>query len=143
GRTATEALLPALLGGAVGFGVALGLTDTFAPRGSIDGSTVWSALAHAGVAVGAALGLLVLTAGFVFRRLFDTGMRSPGWLRWAPWEVPLLAVALYLLLQIRSGGGLTDSGSSATSHPTLAVFIVPVLLVAGAAGLGMRLVRLL
>ena len=35
GRSALEAALPTLLGGAAGFGLAYGLTNTFAPAGSI------------------------------------------------------------------------------------------------------------
>jgi putative ABC transport system permease protein len=142
GRTLIEALAPTIAGGAAGFGLALALTDTFAPGGSIDSGTVWSGLAHAGAWVGAGLCLLVLAASAAFLRLYDTGARPLPWLRWVPWELPLLAVALYLLFKIRSGGGLVSSGGSGTHHPTLGVFVFPLLLVAAAAGAGARLARL-
>ncbi len=140
-RTATEAFLPTLLGGAAGFGLALGLTGVFAPNGSTDNGTLASALAHAGIAVAVGLALLTLTAASAFLRLFDTGSRPLPWLRFLPWELPLLVVAFWLLHQVQSGGGLAGSGTSDTHHPTLAVFIFPLLLVAAAAGLAARLVR--
>ena len=117
------------------------LTDVFAPSGSIDPGTVWSGAAHAAVAVAIGLCLLVLAASFAFVHLYDTGARGVRWLRWLPWELPVLAVALFLLFQIRSGGGLNTSGGS--QHPTLAVFVFPLLLVAAVAGLGARIARLL
>ena len=141
-RTTTEALLPTLVGGAAGFGLALGLTGVFAPHGSTNQGTLESALAHAGIAVVAGLALLTITAASAFLRLFDTGSRPlPSWLRFLLWEVPLLAIAFWLLYQVHSGGGLAGSGTSGTRHPTLEVFIFPLLLVAGAAGLAARLVR--
>jgi putative ABC transport system permease protein len=142
-RTLVEALGPTLAGGAAGFGLALALTDTFAPGGSIDSGTVWSGLAHAAAWVAVGLGLLVLASGVAFLRLYDTGARPLPWLRWVPWELPLLAVAVYLLVLIRSGGGLVTSGASGAHHPTLSVFVFPLLLVAAAAGVAARLVRLL
>jgi putative ABC transport system permease protein len=140
-RTATEALLPTLVGAAAGFGLALGLTGVFAPNGSTDTGTLESALAHAGIAVVVGLALLTLTAASAFLRLFDTGARPLPWLRFLPWELPLLVIAFWLLHRVESGGGLAGSGTSGTHHPTLAVFIFPLLLVAAVAGVAARLVR--
>jgi putative ABC transport system permease protein len=140
-RTATEAFLPTLVGGAIGFALAFGLTGVFAPAGSTDNGTLESALAHAGIAVAVGLALLTLTASVAFLRLFDTGSRQLPLLRFLPWEIPLLVVALLLLHQVQSGGGLAGSGTSGTHHPTLAVFIFPLLLVAGVAGLAARVAR--
>ena len=141
-RTAVEALLPAVAGGLVGFGLAYGLTGLFAPAGSTDSATVASGAAHAAIAVAVALALLVGAGSVAFLRLFDTGARSLPWLRWLPWELPLLGVAIYLLLGIRSGHGLGGDASTGAAHPTLAVFVFPLLLVAAVAGLGARVARL-
>ncbi len=141
-RTAVEAFLPALLGGAAGFGLAYGLTGVFAPSGSTDHATVDAGALDATVAVVVALALLVGAASFAFLRLYDTGARPLPWLRWLPWELPLLAVAIYLLVRITSGGGLSGSASSGAAHPTLAVFVFPLLLVAAVAGLLSRAARL-
>ena len=138
-RTAAESLLPTLAGGAAGLALAYGLTSVFAPSGSLDPATLWSALAHAAAAVAIGLLLLVLAATFAFVHLYDTGVRGRvRWLRFVPWELPLLGVALYLLVEIRSGGGLSRGVSH---HPTLTVFVFPLLLVAAAAGLGARVAR--
>jgi putative ABC transport system permease protein len=140
GRTLVEALLPTVVGGAAGFALALGLTSVFAPRGAIAPDTVWSGAAHAAVAVGIGLVLLVGAAGFSFLRLFDTGTHRLPWLRYLPWELPVLAVALYLFVDLRNGGGL--AGDTGARHPTLAVFLFPLLLVAALTGLAVQLVRL-
>lgn len=138
-RTLLEVLAPALAGGAAGFGLAYVLTDAFAPSGSISTGTVWSGAAHAAVAVAVGIALLVACAAASFLHLYDTGMRRAGWLRWLPWEVALLAVALVLYLRIRSGGAVTHGASHA---PTLAVFVFPLVLVAAVAGLAARVVRI-
>jgi putative ABC transport system permease protein len=140
GRTTLEALAPTFAGGAVGFVLAYALTDEFAPSGSLSASTIWSAVAHAAVAVSLGLALLVTCAAVSFLHLYDTGARRPTWLRRLPWEAVLAAVAVVLYLRIRSGGAVTHGASHA---PTLAVFVFPLLLVAGAAGLGARGARLL
>jgi len=140
-RTLLETLAPTVAGGVVGFALAYGLTSAFAPHGSLDASTVWSGAAHAAVAVAVGLVLLLAAAAYSFRRLFDTGTHArPRWFRYLAWEVPVLAVAVYLFFDLRSGGGL--SGSSGGGHPTLAVFLFPLLLVAALAGLAARLVQL-
>ena len=140
-RSATEVVVPAVLGGAAGFGIAYALTNVFAPSGSIAGNTLWSGVAHATVAVAIAIVLLVATAVAAFLRLYDTGSRGLPWLRYVPWELVLIAVSVFLFLRIRSGGGVTHTASGARV-PTLAVFVFPLLLVAAAAGLAARLARL-
>jgi putative ABC transport system permease protein len=140
-RSALEALLPALLGGAAGFGLAYELTNSFAPAGSISAGTVWSGLAHALAIVTVGLCLLVAAAGVSFLGLYDTGSRSLGALRYVPWELLLAGGAVYLLLRIRSGGGISTSSSGAHA-PTLAVFVYPLLLVAAVAGAAARVARL-
>jgi putative ABC transport system permease protein len=139
-RSALEVLLPTLAGGALGFALAYALTDVFAPSGSISSSTVWSAFAHAAAAVAIAVVLLVACAAVLFLHLYDTGVRRTAWLRWLPWEVVLIGAALVLYLRIRSGHAVTGGGSHA---PTLAVFVFPLLLVAGIAGIAARALRLL
>jgi putative ABC transport system permease protein len=140
GRTGLETVVPTLAGGAVGFAVAYGLTDVFAPAGSISTDTVWAGVAHAAVAVTIALALLVACAAVSFLGLYDTGSARPTWLRWLPWEAALAVLAVVLYLRIRSGGAVTHGASHA---PTLSVFVFPLLLVAAAAGVGARAARLL
>ena len=133
-RTGLEMLLPVLLGGAVGFGIAVAFAGAFAPAGSTDSGTVRVGLAHGGGALAAALAVAVLVACAAFARQFDSGRRVPRWLRLIPWELPLLAVGLWLLIDVSTGGGLVTNAKTGTSHPTLAVFVAPLLLAAAAAG---------
>jgi putative ABC transport system permease protein len=139
-RTGLEALLPTLAGGLAGFALALGTTSLFA-HGSLDPDAVRTGAWRAAAAVVVGLGLLVAVAAAAFLGLYETGSRSRRWLRWLPWELPLLAVGLWLLADVRSGGGLTAGTENGGRHPTLAVFLVPLLLVAAVAGLGARLAR--
>jgi putative ABC transport system permease protein len=141
-RTGLELLLPVITGAALGFAVALGLTGVFAATGSVDPSTVHAAVRDAALAAAAALALAVIAAAAVYLRQFDSGTRAPRWLRFFPWELVLLAVALWLLHDIRSGGGLAHTTGATAGHPTLAVFVFPLLLVAAAAGLVARGLRL-
>lgn len=139
-RTGLEVFVPTLAGGAAGFALAYGLTDVFAPTGSIASGTVWSGAVHAAVAVAIAVALLVLVAAVAFTRLYDTGSRGRRWVRWLPWELPVGVAAVVLFLRIRSGGGVS-SGTERT--PTLAVFLYPLLLVTAVAGVAARAARVL
>src|SRR4029077_11956162 len=102
--------------------------------------TVDAALRNGTVAALAALLLAALAATLAFLRQFDSGTRRHRWLARMPWELPVLAVAGWLLYDLLSGGGLAGQASGA-GHPTLAVFVFPLLLVAGVAGLVVRVLR--
>jgi len=141
-RSALETALPSLLGGIAGFGLAYALTNAFAPAGSISTGTVFSSLAHAAIVVALGLCLLISAAAVSFLGLYDSGSRNLGRLRFVPWEALLAAGAVYLLLGIRSGAGISTSSSGAHT-PRLAVFVFPLLLVAAAAGVAARGARVL
>jgi putative ABC transport system permease protein len=139
-RTGVELLLPTALGAAVGFGLALGATGVLAASGSVDAETIDRALRNGALGALAAVVLAAIAATVAFGRQFDSGARAHPWLRRIPWEVPLLVAAGWLLYDLLSGGGLAGQASGA-GHPTLAVFLFPLLLVAGVAGLVVRALR--
>jgi hypothetical protein len=139
-RTCLELLLPLAVGAAGGFALALGATNLVAPSGSVDAGTVDSALRNAALAALAALALAALAATLAFLRQFDSGARTRPWLRRIPWEAPMLVAAGWLLYDLLSGGGLAGQANGA-GHPTLAVFVFPLLLVAASAGLVVRALR--
>ncbi len=139
-RTAIELFVPLAVGSATGFGVALALTGSFAPSGSLDGATITSAAVRATIATALALALACGAAASGFLRLYETGTRGVQ-RRWLVWEVPLLAVAAWLLHDVQHGGGVVRNTASNASHPTLVVFLLPLLLVAGVAGLLTRVLR--
>jgi hypothetical protein len=140
-RTALELLLPLATGAAIGFVAALSATGLLAPSGSVDSATVHSTAGRAILAALAALTLGVGAATASFLRQFDTGTRSRPWLRRIPWEIVPLAIAGWLLYDLLSGGGLAGQANGGPGHPTLAVFVFPLLLSAGVAGLVVRAVR--
>ena len=88
-----------------------------------------------------ALVLLAVAAGASFLRLLDTSGDSRRLLRFFPWELIAIGIGVYLFVDIRGGGGLAKSGASGTEHPTLVVFVFPLLLVAGVMGIVARLSR--
>jgi hypothetical protein len=138
-RTGVEALLPTLAGLGAGLGIAVLALRTLAPVGTVTAKTVGSGAARAAVA--AAVGLLCVAAGagaaFPRRTRAHEQRRH---LRRIPWEAVPLVVACVLLGLVVSGHGVAR-GSTGTSHPRLAVFLVPVFAVAGVSGVAVRLLR--
>jgi putative ABC transport system permease protein len=141
-RTGLEAFLPVVAGAIVGFVLAIAATGLFAPAGTVDASTFRSAAARTALVGLVALVILAAAAGASFTRLLDTSGDSRRLMRYFPWELVAIAVGIYLFVDIRGGGGLAKSGASGTEHPTLVVFVFPLLLVAGVMGLVARLCRL-
>jgi hypothetical protein len=140
-RTGLEALLPVVAGGAVGLALAIAATGLFAPAGTVDAATLRSGAARTALVALIALVLLAAAAGASFVRLLDTSGDSRRLLRYFPWELIAIGVGIYLFLDIHGGGGLARSGASGTEHPTLVVFVFPLLLVAGVMGIIARLSR--
>jgi putative ABC transport system permease protein len=143
GRTALESLAPMLLGTAAGLGLALLLVGAFESRGAIDRDGLRAAGIAAALGFAAALALLALVAGVSFARQFDSGRKGGASLGWIPWEIVPLGLAAYFFLDLRAGDGLVAGGSSGIAHPTVAVFLLPLLVTAGVAGLAGRLMRAL
>ncbi len=139
-RTGLELVLPLLIGAAVGLGLAAAATALLAPAGSVDHGTLESAARNGVLAALAALVLAAMGATVAFVGQFDSGAPRRAWLRKVPWELPLFAVAGWLLYDLHSGGGLAGQSNGA-GHPTLAVFVFPLLLVAATAGLVLRALR--
>ena len=138
-RTGLEALLPVIVGAIVGLALAVGATGLFAPAGTVDAATFRSGISRTALVALIALVLLAAAAGASFLRLLDTSGDSRRLLRYFPWELIAIGVGVYLFIDIRGGGGLAKSGASGTAHPTLVVFVFPLLLVAGVMGLVTRL----
>ena len=133
-RTALEAFLPAVVGGALGLGIALAVLTAVAPGGAIAGDTVSAATWRAAAGAGGALLAIAIGAGASFPRRATIRSRVSTLL---PWELAPLAGAAALLAVVLAGGGLVHD-STGIPHPRLEVFVVPVLAVVGIAGLVVR-----
>ncbi len=136
-RTALESLLPAIAGAAVGVGAAVVVLSAVAPGGAIGADTVsaagWRAAAGALIAVAA----IAAGAGVAFPRR-PSVRKHP--VAHVPWEaVPLLGAAALLAIVLAGGGLVRDADG--LGHPRLEVFALPVLAVAGVAGLVIRVAR--
>jgi hypothetical protein len=131
-RTTVETLPVLLLGGAAGFGLTLLLVRVVEPKAVLDGRALGTAAAGAAIALLAGELLLVSAATASFRRQFETDPRGIGRLRLVPWELAALGAGIYLLATLDGGSG---------GHPSLPVFAVPLLLLAGVTGLVLRVVR--
>lgn len=139
-RAAIEALLPAALGVAVGLGAAFAALRVAAPAGSLDPGTRWTGMRDAILAGLAAVVLLAIVAGAAFPRRSDASHPLLRRCARVPWEVIPLAAAGAVLGVLLTGGGLAHTASGDV-HPSLAVFLFPVLAAAGIAGFVSRGVR--
>lgn len=139
-RVGVETLVPAIVGGAIGLGVAYLALTAFAPAGTLDGGTAWTGVRDAAVATLATVALIAVTAAASFPRRSDASHPLLRRLARVPWEAIVLAGAFSVLGLLLAGGGLAHS-SNGDVHPSLAVFLLPALAAAGIAGLSARIVR--
>jgi putative ABC transport system permease protein len=139
-RTVVESALPALAGGGAGLGAAVLALRSLAPAGTVTAETVGAGAGRAAAAVLAAVACIAAGALLAFPRRGGARTSRLRHVARLPWELAPLAAAGALLAVLLAGKGLA-SGGSAAPHPRLAVFLVPVLLVAGTSGLAVRLAR--
>jgi hypothetical protein len=133
-KTALETAPPLLLGGAAGFGLTLALVRLLQPDATFDPAGLRRAAAAGAAALAAAALLVVGAATLSFLRQFDTAPRLATRLRLVPWELVCCGLGAYVLVSLR---GDAPEGS----HPSLLVFALPLLLLAGVTGLVLRAVR--
>jgi hypothetical protein len=138
-KASLEALLPALVGAALGLGGSLLLVSTLGPQGALSSESrlgaVWGALAAFALAV-AAVGVTsaISAAGHHTR-----GEVHRSVLARIPWEVGLLGLAVLAYQGLRAGGAVTGEGAAARPGAWLLLF--PVALIGGLAVAGGRLFR--
>jgi len=140
GRVALEALLPAAAGAAIGFVLALGTLRLAAADGAIETATVRSGAARAGAAAFVGLLTIAAGAGLAFPRRSPAARGRLRAVRRLPWELVPLAAAAALIALLLTGGGLTRDANG-DSHPSFALFVLPMLAAAGAGGLAVRVLR--
>jgi putative ABC transport system permease protein len=138
-RAGVEALAPVLVGVAAGVAVALFALRGLAPAGTIDGDTVRAGVGHALAAGTLAVLAVAVGALLAFPRRPVASRRFRAVAR-LPWELVPLAAAGAAVATVLAGSGLVRDRSGVT-HPSFAVFLVPVVAAAAATGLTVRLVR--
>jgi putative ABC transport system permease protein len=115
-----ETVVPALIGLAGGYAAAIGLVKAVGPSDVLEpGAPVQGALVAAGATV---LGLLLIgLIGAMSGRDRVLGA-SRGWLRFVPWELGLLAIAVWMGALIRNGSGVTVDHTIVRVSPMAFVF---------------------
>ena len=129
-----------MVGGAAGFGIALLALRVAAPAGTLDSGTEWSGARYAALACAAAMLLVAVTAAAAFPRRSDAQHPLLRRLQRVPWEILPLAGTAVVLGLLLNGGGLAHDASGDV-HPSLYVFLLPVLAAAGVGGLAARGIR--
>ncbi|HSP73208.1 MAG TPA: hypothetical protein VLN26_12610, partial [Gaiellaceae bacterium] len=135
-HTALEALLPVAAGGLAGYALALGLVRVSQPTGALDAVALRSAAVRAAVGVAVGLALLAGAAALSYLRQYEATAWAGRRLGALPWELVLVGIAVWLLVDVTHGGGVDAHGV-----PSLEVFLLPLLLLAGVAGLALRAAR--
>ncbi len=138
-RAAAEALLPAVVGSAAGFAVAVELVRLFTPHGSIDGGVVRQAGLRVALSVGASV-LAVAVGTTLARGRLGSGRAAKHAVSRLPWEAVVIAAAAVSWLVLASDRGLIED-RVAGSHPRLVVLLLPALVAAPLTGVVGRLLR--
>lgn len=140
-HAALEALLPTLAGGLAGFGLALAFVRVSQPTGALDAVALRSAAVRAAIGLAVGLALLAGAAALSFLRQYEATAWSARRLGVVPWELAPVGLAAWLLVDVAHGGGVDGRGTAVGAHPSLEVFLLPLLLLAGVSGLALRAVR--
>jgi putative ABC transport system permease protein len=125
----------------VGVALAFALVRLAQPSGDLDAVAKQSAALDATVAVSAGLLLFATAAALAFLHSYDSGRTRLDWVGRLPWELAAIGAGIYLLVDVAHGGGVIGRDSPGGPHPSLAVFLLPLLLLAGASGLTLRGLR--
>jgi len=136
GRALLEAILPVVLGAAIGFGLAFATVELAGPQGAIDHGALRDAARTVALAAAAGLVLVGITSGALYAsRTRPTG--GAHRFRSLPWELPVLALAGWCLYRLLDSGALS-SGSEGVARPSIYLLLFPILAIAGIAGLASR-----
>ena len=137
-KTCLESFVPALLGAAVGYGLAVLLVAVGGPDGEVGAAATKSALVSAAVAVPISILLLGLVASISFARYSESASERLGAFARIPWEVTLLLAAGYFYNRLQSGGALVEDQSIGVTRPSVSLLVFPILLIGGLGMLGAR-----
>ena len=137
-KTCLESLVPALLGAAAGYGLAVLLVTIGGPGGEVGSDARRDALSFAAVAVPVSILLLGLVAAISFARYSESASERLSALARVPWEVALLLVAGYFYNRLQSGGALVEDSTIGVTRPSTSLLIFPIVLIGGLGMLGAR-----
>ncbi|MGH2656429.1 MAG: hypothetical protein ACRDIZ_07015 [Actinomycetota bacterium] len=136
---ALESVLPTVAGASVGVGVAWALVRLFGPDAPLASTSVATAVRGGALAAGLSIAVVALVSGAALLGHVGQHRSRLAVLARAPWEVPLLGLALYAAGKLGTGGSLVPEDAGA--RPSLFLLLFPVALIGGVGLLGARLFR--
>jgi putative ABC transport system permease protein len=140
-KVVLETALPAVAAGVVGLAAARWLVGVLGPD-RFDGTAASSAARQAAWSAAAGALLLALVAAFVARRILESNRSAAGRVAArAPWEAVALTVAGAALYEILTRGVAPIQDANVPSKIDRLVLLFPIMFVAGAAGVLVRLLR--
>ena len=138
GRTACEVVLPVAVGALAGLGLAFAAIDRFGPDGVVSDGASGDAWLRVGWTAAAAVVLLAVVAARIgAERSAAGGLSARRVASRVPWDLMALVLAGVAFVGVRD---VADADETGALDPLFLLF--PVLLLAGAAGLAARGVRL-
>ncbi|HEX5937212.1 MAG TPA: ABC transporter permease [Actinomycetota bacterium] len=137
-RSAVESAIPIALGAAVGLAAAWVLIAWLGPPAPAAAAAQAASVTAAAAAAAASLAILGVVTAVSFIRAFEVHALKRR-LAWVPWELLVIAGALWVLSRLRAGGAVIEDPALDISRPSSLLLAFPVLLVAGFAILGARL----
>jgi putative ABC transport system permease protein len=138
-RTGVEALVPAVIGGALGFGSAIMLARALGPSDRLDPAAVGGAAFSVAFVVLAGIVILAIVAALSGQVKRDAGLgRARHLASRTPWEAVALALAAASFYELATRGGPVVETAEGTRHVDVFLLLFPLLFVAGATGLAAR-----
>lgn len=138
-KTVAEAVIPSVVGAAVGFGVAWSLVQLLGPGGEVDENAVSLAWRAAALSVPVSIVLLGVVASLSYLRRSESATEKLGTLARIPWELALLLLSFFFLGQLLRGGALVKNAATGITRPSVYLLLFPILFIAGFGTLSARL----
>jgi hypothetical protein len=142
-KACLEAVIPSILGGALGLGLAVLLVQNFGPPGPIDANALATAVRAAALSVPVSVILLGAVSAGAFLRQSEHGSARFGFLARVPWEIGVLLLGLWFWLRLDEGGAMVHDESLEVNRPSIFLLLFPIALIGGFAIVGARAFRAL
>jgi putative ABC transport system permease protein len=141
-RSTLESVLPAAVGAATGFGLALLLVKWLGPSAPIGSNDMRDAIRATLIAPAVAIMLIGIVSSVSFLRHSEHHRARLGVLAKVPWEIGLAVASLVVFERLRTGGAFVADAALGTKRPSVLLLAFPVLFIAGFATIVARLFTL-
>ncbi len=139
GKSCLETIVPCVVGGAVGLGLAFLFIALTKPGGSVGSSAIRQVFLQVGLAVAASVLLLAATSTISYVGTGNSQRGGLGRLIRIPWELGLIGLSVYVLHLLQTGGAFVFDRSLQVRKPSILLLSFPLLSISGLAIAGARL----